>query len=68
LAGRDIGGREVAREEDNQQLNGANFTGTFAIMGGEECCFIRLVNIGRTQSGNDTRAISVWEIFGDQFE
>jgi hypothetical protein len=38
---------EVAREKDNKQLNGYLFTGIFAVAGGEECRFIRLVNIGR---------------------
>jgi hypothetical protein len=56
--------REVAREEDNEQLNGGYFTGTFAVAGGEECCFIRLVNIGRNHYGDDQLAISAWEIFG----
>jgi hypothetical protein len=40
--------REVAHEEDNEQLNGSMFTGTFAVAGGGECPFIRLVTIGRT--------------------
>jgi hypothetical protein len=38
--------REVTREEDNKQLNGRPFTGTFTAAGGGECRFIRLVNIG----------------------
>jgi hypothetical protein len=33
--------REVAREEDNKQLNGYYFTGTFAVADGRECRFIR---------------------------
>jgi hypothetical protein len=49
--------REVAREEDNEQLNDPNFTGTFAVAGGGECRFIRLVNIGRNHLGNDFLAI-----------
>jgi hypothetical protein len=60
--------REVAREEDNGQLNGARFTGTFAVADGEECRFIRLVNIGRKHFGNDCLCISGWEIFRSLFE
>jgi hypothetical protein len=56
--------REVAREEDNEQLNGKLFTGTFAVAGGGECRFIRLVNIGRNHRGNDSLFISAWEICG----
>jgi hypothetical protein len=60
--------REVAREENNEQLNGFRFTGTFAVAGGGECRFIRLVNIGRNHRGSDQLAISAWEIFGSLFE
>jgi hypothetical protein len=60
--------REVAREENNRQLDGLWFTGTFAVAGGGECRFIRLVNIGRNRQGYDTLAISAWEIFGSLFE
>jgi hypothetical protein len=60
--------REVAREEENKQLNGSWFAATFSVAGGGECRFIRLVNIGRTHSGNDTICISGWEIFGSLFE
>jgi hypothetical protein len=61
--------REVAREENNQQLNnGSRFTATFAVAGGGECPFIRLVNIGRNHYGNDCLNISAWEIFGSLIE
>jgi hypothetical protein len=60
--------REVAREEDNEQLNGKFFTGTFAVVDGRECRFIRLVNIGRNHRGDDMLAISAWEIFGSLVE
>jgi hypothetical protein len=56
--------REVAREENNKQLNGFRFTGTFAVAGREKCRFIRLVNIGRNHAGHDSACISAWEIFG----
>jgi hypothetical protein len=59
---------EVAREEGNKQLNGRWFIGTFAVAGGEECRFIRLVNIGRNHRGNDMLMISAWEIFGSLVE
>jgi hypothetical protein len=59
--------REIAREEDSEQLNGRYFTGTFAVANGEECCLIRLVNIGRNHWGYDRLAISAWEIFGILF-
>jgi hypothetical protein len=60
--------RQVDRQEDNEQLNGFLFTGTFAVAGGGECRFIRLVNIGRTHHGNDRLNISAWEIFGSLVE
>jgi hypothetical protein len=60
--------REVAREENNRRLNGRWFTATFAVAGGEECRFIRLVNIGRNHSGYDIFCISAWEIFGNLFK
>jgi hypothetical protein len=60
--------REVAREEENNQLNGKRFTGTFAVAGGGECRFIRLVNIGRNHRGSDSLCICAWEIFGTLIE
>jgi acetoacetate decarboxylase len=61
--------REVAREEDNKQLDRPNFTATFAVADGGECRFIRLLNIRRTHSGwNDCILISAWEIFGSLLE
>jgi serine/threonine protein kinase len=60
--------REVAREEDNWQLNGERSTGTFKVASAGECRFIRLVNIGRNHWGSDTLAISAWEIFGSLIE
>jgi hypothetical protein len=60
--------RQVAREEDNRQLNGPSFIGTFAVAGSGECRFIRLVNIGRNHLMNDDFSISAWEISGSLFE
>jgi hypothetical protein len=60
--------REVGREEDNEQLKGKWFTATFAVAGGGECRFIRLVNIGRNHYGDDALWISAWEIFGSLIE
>jgi hypothetical protein len=60
--------REVSREEGNEQLNGEHFTGIFAVAGGEECRFIRLVNIGRNHRGYDGLLITAWEIFGGLLE
>jgi hypothetical protein len=61
--------REVAREENNEQLNGRLRTGTFGVADVRECRFIRLVNIDRTHSGSDDIfAISAWEIFGSLVE
>jgi hypothetical protein len=60
--------REVAREEENKQLDGEWFTGTFPVAGGGECRFIRLVNIGRNYAGNDALMISAWETFGNLIE
>jgi hypothetical protein len=59
--------REVA-QEDNEQLNGPYFTGTFAVAGAGECRFIRLVQIGKNHVGNDRIVISAWEIFGNLVE
>jgi hypothetical protein len=56
--------REVARQEDNEQLNGKFFTGTFVVASGGDCRFIRLVNIGR----NDIVLFTAWEICGSLFE
>jgi hypothetical protein len=60
--------REVAREENNTQLNGKFFTATFAVADGGECRFIRLVNMGRNHYGDDHLVISAWEIFGNLIE
>jgi hypothetical protein len=60
--------REVAREENNNQLNGVWLAVTFAVAGGGECRFIRLVNIGRNHRGDDQLLISAWEIFGSLIE
>jgi hypothetical protein len=59
---------EVAREENNTQLNGKWFSDTFAVAGGGECRFIRLVNIGRNHYGGDSFWISAWEIFESLIE
>jgi hypothetical protein len=56
--------QEVTREEGNEQLKGAFFTGTFEIADGDDCRFIRLVDIGRNHQRNDRVGISAWEIFG----
>jgi hypothetical protein len=60
--------REVDRQEPNDQLNSPKFTGTFAVAGGGECRFIRLVNIGRNHGGYDGLVISAWDIFGSVIE
>jgi hypothetical protein len=56
--------REVAREEDNEQLNGPLLAGTFAVADSGKCRFIRLGQIGRNHHGDDQLLISAWEIFG----
>jgi hypothetical protein len=60
--------REVAREEDNVELNGPWLIHTFVVAGGTECRFIRLVNIGSNHRGNDCLYLSAWEIFGALIE
>jgi hypothetical protein len=45
--------REVAHQKRNRRLNGSHFAALFSIAGGEECRFIRLVNIGKNHGGND---------------
>jgi hypothetical protein len=58
------GWREIAHEENNEQLKGGLFIATFEVVTHWECRFIRLVNIGRNHSGSDHMCISAWEIFG----
>jgi hypothetical protein len=60
--------QEVAHEEDNKQFNSCRCTDTFPVAGGEECRFIRLVNIGKNHEGNDRLYITAWEIFGNLIE
>jgi hypothetical protein len=60
--------QEVAREEDNEQLNGELLIRVFTVASGGECRFIRLVNIDRNHIGNDQLAITAWEIFGSLIE
>jgi hypothetical protein len=60
--------RQVAREDDNTQLNGRRFTAIFAVAVSGECRFIRLVNIGRNHEGTSALCISAWEIFRALFE
>jgi hypothetical protein len=57
--------REVAHEENNEQLNSKWFTGTFTVAGGVECRFIRLVNIGKDYCRSDSLEICACEIFGN---
>jgi hypothetical protein len=72
VARRNVDGREEPAggrlRGDNKQLSGNRFTGTFAVAGGEECRFIRLVNIDRNHFGSDQLVISAWEIFGTVIE
>jgi hypothetical protein len=60
--------REVDHKEGSNELNGRYFTGTFPVVGGGECRFIRLVSIGRNHRDNDAIYISAWEIFGSLIE
>jgi hypothetical protein len=59
---------EVDHKEDNEQLNGSRFTGTFGFAGGGACRFIRMVNIGNNHYGSGPLCISAWEIFGSLIE
>jgi hypothetical protein len=59
---------EVDHKEDNKELNGRYFIGTYAVAGAGACRFIRLVNIGRTHSRCDLVMLTGWEIFGSLFE
>jgi hypothetical protein len=54
--------RVVASEGNDGSLNYAY--ATFSVPSGEECRFIRLVNIGKNSRGDDCLCISAWEIFG----
>jgi hypothetical protein len=60
--------RKVAHEEDNEHLNYRCVIGTFAVAGGGDSPFIRLVNIGRNHCRIDDVVIDVEEIFGSLFE
>jgi hypothetical protein len=65
--------REVAREENNEQLNGCRFAGTFAAAGGGEYRSIGLVAISRSHSQTDRPRddeirISAWKIFASVVE
>jgi hypothetical protein len=60
--------REVAREENNGQLNGYRLASTFPVADDGECRFIRLVNIDRNHFGIGMLMISACEIFGNLFE
>jgi hypothetical protein len=60
--------REIASDENSERLHGCRFTGTFAAVGGKECDFIRLVNIGRNHFGNDQLGIPGREILGNVVE
>jgi hypothetical protein len=60
--------REINHKEDNEELNGQFFVGTFEVTAAEHCRFIRLVNIGKNHRGNDALCISGWEIFGTLIE
>jgi hypothetical protein len=55
---------ETWREVEHEELNGKWVTGTFAVAGGGQRRFIRLVNIGRNHILTDCLAISGWEICG----
>jgi hypothetical protein len=56
--------QEIDRRDNNNDLNGKSIVCTFTIAASRQCRFIRLVNIGRNQHGDDSIAISAWEIFG----
>jgi hypothetical protein len=60
--------RGLAREENNRKLTGSRLIGTFAVVGAEECRFIRLLHIGRNHYGHDRLKISAREIFGSLIE
>jgi hypothetical protein len=60
--------REVAREEDNERLDGYLSAGTFAVAASVECRFIRLVNIGRSHWQEDCLNLSAWDVFGSLIE
>jgi hypothetical protein len=55
---------EVDHRENNSDLNGKNIITTFSISRREVCRFLRLVNIGRTHSGDEALIISSFEVFG----
>jgi hypothetical protein len=60
--------REVDNKQDNEDLDGESRTRTFPVAPGDACRFIKLVQIGRNQSGDDRLWIEAWEIFGTLIE
>jgi hypothetical protein len=58
----------VDHKENSEGLNGKPFTRTFAVAPGRPCRFIRLVNIGRSHSGDDRLSLSAFELFGSLLE
>jgi hypothetical protein len=60
--------REITKEDDNEKLKGGLFIATFDAVNGLECCYARLVNIGRNHGESDDICIAVWEIFGRYVE
>jgi hypothetical protein len=56
---------EIDSRMNNSDLNGVCFTATFSVSKTCECRMIRLVNVGRNWSGDDSLWICAWEIFGN---
>jgi hypothetical protein len=60
--------KEIDRQEGTLELKGQNVTKTFETVNDDPCRFVRLVNIGRNHAGNDSLAISRFDIFGSLIE
>jgi hypothetical protein len=59
---------EIDRKADSAELNGKNRLGIWEVATSEPCRFIRLTNIGRNHFGDDSLAISAFELFGSFVE
>jgi hypothetical protein len=59
---------EIDRKEGSTELNGKNRLGIWEVVRNEPCRFIRLTNVGRNHFGDDSLAVSAFEIFGSFVE
>jgi hypothetical protein len=59
---------EIDRRDNNNELNGKNISGQFAISHPDEFRMIRLRQTGKNHAGHDHLTFSAFEIFGTFLE